>query len=107
MNAGTAVAGYGFEYVASTIERIKGAALAQNDTMLQVPIITPLGSEAWGVKESVVSEEDFPEWGPIEQRGVNMEVTTAVAALAAGSNAVVLRHPESVATVAKLIADLI
>jgi acetyl-CoA decarbonylase/synthase complex subunit delta len=107
MNAGVAVAGYGFEYVASTIERIKGAALAQNDTMLQVPIITPLGSEAWGVKESVVSEEDFPEWGPLEQRGINMEVSTAVAVLASGSNAVVLRHPESVAAVSKLIADII
>jgi len=107
MNAGCAVAGYGFEYVASTIERIKGAALAQNDTMLQLPIITPLGTDAWGVKETMVSEEDFPEWGPLEQRGISMEVTTAVAVLAAGVNAVVLRHPESVATVSKFIADLI
>jgi acetyl-CoA decarbonylase/synthase complex subunit delta len=106
MNAGSAVAGYGFEYVASTIERIKGAALAQNDTMLQMPIITPLGADAWSVKETIVSEEDFPEWGPLEQRGVNMEVSTAVAVLAAGANAVILRHPESVAVVAKLIADL-
>jgi len=107
MNAGTAAAGYGFEYVASTIERIKGAALAQNDAMLQLPIITPLGADVWGVKETMVSEEDFPEWGPLEQRGIHMEVSTAVAALAAGSNAVILRHPESVAAVSKLIADLI
>jgi len=107
MNAGTAAAGYGFEYVASTIERIKGAALAQNDAMLQLPIITPLGADVWRVKETMVSEDDFPEWGPLEQRGIHMEVSTAVAALAAGSNAVILRHPESVATVSKLIADLI
>ena len=106
MNAGTAAAGYGFEYVASTIERIKGAALAQNDVMLQLPIITPLGADAWGVKETMVSEEDFPEWGPQEQRGISMEITTAVAALAAGSNAVSLRHPESVAAVSKLISEL-
>jgi acetyl-CoA decarbonylase/synthase complex subunit delta len=106
MNAGTAVAGYGFEYISSTIERIKGAALAQNDAMLQLPIITPLGTEAWGVKETMVSEEDFPEWGSLEERGINMEVSTAVAALAAGSNAVILRHPDSVATVSQLIADL-
>ena len=106
MHAGCAVAGYGFEYVASTIERIKGAALVQNDTMLQLPIITPLGIDVWGVKETMVSEEDFPEWGPLEQRGINMEVSTAAAALAAGSNAVILRHPDSVAAVSKLITEL-
>jgi acetyl-CoA decarbonylase/synthase complex subunit delta len=106
MNLGCAVAGYGFEYVASTMERVKGAALAQNDIMLQMPIITPLGADAWSVKETVVSEEDFPEWGPLEQRGINMEVSTAIAVLAAGSNAVVLRHPESVATVSAFIAEL-
>jgi acetyl-CoA decarbonylase/synthase complex subunit delta len=107
MNLGSAAAGYGFEYVASTIERVKGAALAQNDTMLQMPIISPVAQDAWSVKESVVSEDDFPDWGPVEQRGVNMEIATAVASLAAGSNAVILRHPSSVAVVSKLIADLI
>jgi acetyl-CoA decarbonylase/synthase complex subunit delta len=106
MNAGCAVAGYGFEYVASTLERIKAAALAQNDVMLQMPIITPLAADAWSVKETMVSEEDFPEWGPVEQRGINMEVATAVAVLAAGANAVILRHPVSVATVSQFISDL-
>jgi acetyl-CoA decarbonylase/synthase complex subunit delta len=96
MNLGSAAAGYGFEYVASTIDRVKAAALAQNDTMLQMPIVTPVGVETWTVKESIVSEEDFPEWGPMETRGINMEVSTAAACLAAGSIAVILRHPESV-----------
>ncbi|GHV88083.1 acetyl-CoA synthase subunit delta [Spirochaetia bacterium] len=107
MHVGTAAAGYGFEYVASTMDRVKAAALAQNDTNLQMPIITPVASEAWGVKESVVPEEDFPDWGPVEERGINMEVATAAAVLAAGSNAVILRHPASVAAISKLIADLI
>ncbi|MDR1949568.1 MAG: acetyl-CoA decarbonylase/synthase complex subunit delta [Spirochaetaceae bacterium] len=107
MNLGSAAAGYGFEYIASTIERVKGAALAQNDAMLQMPVITPVGSEAWAVKEAIVSEEDFPEWGNREDRGINMEVTTAVAALSVGSNAVILRHPVSVATVSRFISDLI
>ena len=106
MNAGCAVAGYGFEYVTSTLERIKGAALAQNDTMLQIPIITPLGTDAWGVKETIVSEEDFPEWGPLEQRGINMEVATAVAVLTAGTNAVAVRHPQSVAAISRIIEEL-
>ena len=107
MNLGSAAAGYGFEYVASTIDRVKAAALAQNDNMLQMPIITPVSSDAWGVKESIVSEEDFPEWGPVEQRGVSMEIATASACLAAGSNAVILRHPQSVATIKTLVADLV
>jgi acetyl-CoA decarbonylase/synthase complex subunit delta len=107
MNVGSAAAGYGFEYVASTMERVKNAALAQNDGMLQMPILTPVASEAWSVKEAVVSEEDIPEWGPVEQRGIDMEVSTAVAALAAGSDAVILRHPASVATLSKFVADLI
>ncbi|MDR3303905.1 MAG: acetyl-CoA decarbonylase/synthase complex subunit delta [Treponema sp.] len=107
MNVGSAAAGYGFEYVVSTLDRVKAAALAQNDTALQCPIITPVGSEAWSVKESVVSEEDFPDWGPVEQRGIDMEVTTAAAALASGSNAVILRHPVSVKTITKLLAELI
>ncbi|MDR2665778.1 MAG: acetyl-CoA decarbonylase/synthase complex subunit delta [Oscillospiraceae bacterium] len=106
MNLGSAAAGYGFEYVASTVDRVKAAALAQNDTMLQMPIVTPVGSEAWTVKESIVSQEDFPEWGPREIRGINMEVSTAAACLAAGSNAVILRHPESVKTISKLVSQL-
>ncbi|MDR1253199.1 MAG: acetyl-CoA decarbonylase/synthase complex subunit delta [Treponema sp.] len=107
MNLGSAAAGYGFEYVASTMERVKSAALSQNDAMLQMPIITPVGSEAWSVKEAVVSEEDFPDWGPVEQRGIDMEIATAAADIAAGSNAVILRHPASVPVIAKLIAELV
>ena len=36
MNVGTASVGYGYEYVVSTMDRIKGAALSQNDNMLQM-----------------------------------------------------------------------
>ena len=107
MNLGSAAAGYGFEYVISTMDRVRSAALAQDDTMLQMPVITPVGGEAWSVKESVVSEEDFPDWGPAERRGIDMEIATATADIASGSNAVILRHPESVTVVKKLIAELV
>lgn len=107
MNIGTAAAGYGFEYVVSTMDRIKAAALSQGDATLQMPIITPVASETWGVKEAVASEEDMPEWGPAEERGIDMEVETAVADLASGANAVILKHPESVAAVSKLIKALV
>ena len=106
MNAGSAAGGYGFEYIASTIERIKMAALAQNDAMLKMPIITPVSSETWVVKESMASQEDFPEWGSVESRGINMEVSTAAACLAAGSNAVILCHPDSVKTISEMIDAL-
>ena len=107
MNIGSAAAGYGYEYVVSTMDRIKGAALSQNDNMLQMPIITPVSSETWGVKESVATEEDMPEWGSEDERGIDMEVMTAAADLAAGSDAVILRHPESVKTIAKMIKALV
>ena len=63
MNVGSAAAGYGFEYVVSTLERVKAAALSQNDSTLQMPIITPVGVETWGVKEATASESDAPEIG--------------------------------------------
>ena len=106
MNVDSAAAGYGYEYVASTLDRIKDAALKQSDTMLQMPIITPVAGEAWSVKEAVVSEEDIPEWGSREERGVQMEVTTAAAALAGGSDALILRHPRTVETISRLAAEL-
>ena len=106
MNVGTATVGYGYEYVVSTMDRIKGAALSQNDNMLQMPIITPVSAETWNVKEATASEADMPEWGPQDERGIDMEVETAAADLAAGSDAVILRHPESVKTISKLIKAL-
>ncbi len=107
MNVGTAAVGYGYEYVVSTMDRIKGAALGQGDNMLQMPIVTPVASEVWGVKESTASEADMPEWGPAAERGIDMEVMTAAADLAAGSDAVILKHPESVQTIAKMIKALV
>ena len=106
MNVGSAAAGYGYEYVASTMDRVKAAALEQNDGMLQNPIITPIAGDAWSVKEALASEADYPVWGPAEKRGIAMEITTAAACLASGSNAVILKHPQSVAAVSKFIAEL-
>ncbi len=106
MNIGEAAAGYGFEYVASTMERVKAAALAQNDEALQVPIITPVGKDAWNTKETLASEEEYPQWGPSEKRGIYMEIVTAAACLAAGSNAVILRHPQAVSTIGTFISLL-
>ena len=107
MNLGSAAAGYGFEYVASTMDWVKSAALTQNDAMLQMPVITPVGSEAWSVKEALLEEAEEPEWGSREERGIQMEIITAAACLASGSDAVILRHPESVKTVSEMISALL
>jgi acetyl-CoA decarbonylase/synthase complex subunit delta len=107
MHLGSSAAGYGFEYIASTTDRVRLAALAQNDAALQMPVIAPVAADSWSVKESVVSEEDFPEWGPVERRGADMEICTASAMVAAGANAVVVRHPRSAAAVAELVAALL
>ena len=106
MNVGSAAVGYGYEYVVSTMDRIKGAALGQNDNMLQMPIITPVSAETWAVKEATASEAESPEWGNQEVRGVSMEIQTAAASLASGSDAVILKHPQSVATISKMIQEL-
>lgn len=106
MNVGAAAAGYGFEYVSSTMDRVRSAALGQEDAMLQMPIVTLVSQETWSVKEAIATVEDFPEWGAMEMRAIQMETVTAAACLASGSDAVVLRHPVSIGKLSHLIATL-
>ena len=107
MDIGTAAVGYGYEYAASTLDRIRLAALQQSDADLQMPIMALVCNDVWGVKESTASEEDEPAWGCREERAISMEVATAAADLTGGADAVVLRHPASVASIQKFIAELI
>ena len=107
MNAGSAAAGYGYEYVASTLDRIRAAALAQSDDQLQMPIMTPVSTETWNVKEAIMSEADMPEWGDAKERGIEMEITTASACLAGGSDAIIMRHPAAIKAIADMIEALV
>ena len=107
MNVGTAAVGYGYEYVASTLDRVRAAALAQSDADLQMPIISPVSTDTWGVKESIATEEDEPTWGSREERAIDMEVSTAAANLTGGADAVIMRHPAAVATIKKFINELV
>ena len=107
MNVGTAAVGYGFEYVASTLDRIRLAALDQSDADLQMPIMSPVSPDAWSVKEATASEEDEPAWGNQEERGIAMEISTAAANLTGGADAVIMRHPAAVATIRKFISELV
>ncbi len=107
MNIGTAAVGYGFEYVASTLDRVRLAALAQSDADLQMPIIAPVSTDTWSVKESSATEEDEPSWGNAEERAIGMEVATASANLTGGADAVIMRHPAAIATIKKFITELV
>lgn len=106
MNAGSAAAGYGFEYLVSTLDRIRFAALAQNDAQLQTPVVTPVSTETWSLKETMTTEKETPEWGSQDERIVEMEVCTAAACLVSGSGLVVLKHPAAVAAVSRFIDSL-
>ena len=107
MNIGTAAVGYGYEYVASTMDRVRLAALEQDDADLQMPIVAPVSPDAWSVKEALATEQEEPAWGDPEERGIQMEIATAAADLLGGADAVILRHPAAVKTIFQFIQDLI
>ncbi len=88
--------GYGLEYSYSVMERIREAALVSDDDKLVLPMINNVGNEVWKSKEANQTEEDAPELGDAMKRGVMMEATAAVAYLMAGSDILLIRHPETV-----------
>lgn len=99
--------GYGLEYTYSVMERIRLAALLQNDATMQPPILGDVGMYVWKIKEVIAPESDIPQWGLLEERGTAWEATTATAMLAAGVNLLIMRHPKAIETVQKVIEELI
>ena len=88
--------GYGMEYSYSVMERLRMAAMAQGDDKLQFPMINNLGNEVWKCKEAKQTVEEAPELGDPEKRGILMEAVGAVAYLMAGSDILIMRHPEAI-----------
>jgi acetyl-CoA decarbonylase/synthase, CODH/ACS complex subunit delta len=99
--------GYGLEYSYSVMERIRMAALTQEDDKLQIPIISNVGNEIWKCKEAGQPIESAPTLGDPERRGIAMEATAAVCYLLAGADAVILRHPESARLVRAFIDRMV
>lgn len=97
--------GYGLEYAYSVIERDRLAALQQNDAMMQMPIIANLGREVWKTKEAKISQDEAPEWGDPAKRGILWEAITAASLLVAGTDILIMRHPEAVSLVKKTMAE--
>jgi len=102
----TGALGYGLEYCFSIHERIKLAALKQNDAMLQAPTIANLGKEVWRAKEAKIPQADAPQWGDGRKRGIMWETLTATAVMMAGADILIMRHPEAVRLIKKTIAEL-
>jgi acetyl-CoA decarbonylase/synthase complex subunit delta len=97
--------GYGLEYSYSVMERLRMAALTQGDDKLQFPVINNLGNEVWKCKEAKQPTDELPELGDPERRAILMEAVGAVSYLMAGSDILIMRHPESIRMV-KAFIDL-
>jgi CO dehydrogenase/acetyl-CoA synthase delta subunit len=96
--------GYGIEYSYSVMERIRLAALTQQDDKLQLPFICNLGREVWKAKEVRLPSDDLI--GDQEKRGVLMEAVTASMMLMAGGEVMIMRHPKSIALTKSLVNGL-
>lgn len=98
--------GYGLEYTYSVMERIRLAALQQNDGMMQMPIIADVGDVTWKVKEAKAGQDEQPAWGDPERRGTLWETITAMAFVMAGGDLVVARHPNTLKNLRNALGDL-
>ena len=87
--------GYGMEYGYSVMERLRMAGLVQGDDKLQGPLINNLGNEVWKSKEAKQTSEEAPTLGDPEKRAIMMESVAAVSYLLAGSDVLIVRHPET------------
>lgn len=97
--------GYGLEYTYSVMERIRLAALTQNDIAMQPPLLGDIGMYVWKTKET--QAKDTPQWGSLEERAIAWEAVTAMALLIAGANLLIMRHPKAIEAVEKMIEELL
>ena len=99
--------GYGLEYTYSVMERIRLAALTQNDMTMQPPMLGDIGMYVWKVKETQAGETDVPQWGSAEERGIIWEAVTATALLLAGVELLIMRHPKAIKALEKVMEELV
>lgn len=105
MDPTTGALGYGIEYGYSVMERLRLAAL-QGDSMTQSPMLVTPGEEAWRVKEAKVGTDVPAAWGDWEERAIQWETLTAAALVESGADVLVMRHPEAVKRIKKMIGEL-
>ncbi len=97
--------GYGIEYCYSVMERIRMAALTQQDDKLQFPMICNISKEVWKTKEAHLPDDEM-NMGNARRRGVLMEAISANLLLLAGADILIMRHPEAIKLVRETIKEL-
>ena len=98
--------GYGIEYAYSVMERIRMAAMSQQDDKLQFPLICNIARETWKSKEAKIPETEDPKLGDAAKRGIILEAMSATLLLLAGADVLIMRHPEAVKLVNEMITEL-
>jgi acetyl-CoA decarbonylase/synthase complex subunit delta len=98
--------GYGIEYVYSVMERIRMAALTQQDEKLQFPLICNIARETWKTKEAKIAAAEDPRLGDTVKRGITLEAMSAMLLLLAGADILIMRHPEAIGLIREMITDL-
>ncbi len=98
--------GYGIEYAYSVMERMRMAALTQQDEKLQFPIVCNISKETWKAKEAKITVEEDPKLGDTKKRGILLEAISAMCLLLAGGDILVMRHPEAIRLVSRMITEL-
>jgi acetyl-CoA decarbonylase/synthase complex subunit delta len=98
--------GYGIEYAYSVIERIRIAALTQNDEKLQYPLICNIAAETWKTKEARTPTCENPAFGDAKKRAVILEAMSAMTLANAGADILIMRHPEAIKLVKAMARDL-
>ena len=102
----TGSVGYGMEYCYSIMERIRQAALTQNDDKLQYPVINNIAEEVWKTKEAKLPTKEDPKLGDAGVRAINLESITGLSALQAGSDILILRHPKTLEHIRKYLSNV-
>ena len=85
------------------MERVRMAALTQQDAKLQFPIICNIAKETWKTKEAKI---DDPKMGDPKKRGILLEAMSAQLLLMAGADILVMRHPDAIKLVREMVSDL-
>ena len=106
MDPSTGALGYGIEYSYSVMERDRLTGLKQGDEKMQSPLICDIGKYCWKTKEASISEAEEPSFGNVKTRGILWETVTATDLLTSGADILILRHPESVRALKKVIDDV-
>jgi len=98
--------GYGIEYAYSIMERMRMAALTQQDDKLQFPIVGNIAREVWKSREVKISEKEDPKMGDAKKRGILLEAMSAMCLLLAGADVLIMRHPEAIKLIKEMLAEL-